>query len=232
MRMRFRLRFSQDPVILAKIYFYSRTHAKEFKEISWFRPSENDLGNQHKQTIAQESERAQEQDEKKRKKCHGNRKLQRYRRKLRQRGMKTSVNTEASAVQENIQQNEQTIIVLSINQATSLSVKSIQHKITKKKKCNRNKQSSFINKNHINQVDQFESMKNDSADYTIISNEILYQRTAPAFNLSQKFNDSFSTDKKIQIIRQYISLIDQVCFQQLKQIQWKYYLHIGLTQGI
>ncbi|CAF1690400.1 unnamed protein product, partial [Adineta ricciae] len=81
-------------------------------------------------------------------------------------------------------------------------------------------------------MDQFESIRNDTVDYAIISNEILYQRTAPAFNLSPKFNDLSSADEKIQIIRQYISLIDQVCFQQLRQIQWKYYLHIGLTQGI
>ena len=182
------------------------------------------FANQHHQTIKQELERAQEQNEKKKKKkCRGNRKLQRYRRKLRQRGMNTPVNTDSSIVNESIQQNEQ---------ATFLSFKSIQHRITKKKTCNRNKQSSFINKNNINQVDQFEFTGNDLVDYTIISNDILYQRTAPAFNLSQKFNDLFSGDKKIQIIRQYISLIDQVCFQQLKQIQWKYYLHIGLTQGI
>ena len=88
--------------------------------------------------------------------------------------------------------------------------------ITKKKKWNRNKQSSLINKNNIHQVDQFESIRNDSVDYTIISNEILYQRIAPAFNLSSKFNDLFSEDKKIQIIRQYISFIDRVCFQELK----------------
>ncbi|CAF1688276.1 unnamed protein product, partial [Adineta ricciae] len=184
------------------------------------------FANQHRQAIEQELERAQEQNEKKKKKkCHGNRKLQRYRRKLRQRGMNTSVHTKSSLVQESIQQKERTIIGSTTDQATSLSVKSVQHKITKKKKCNTNKQSSFINKNNIHHVDQFESIRNDTVDYTIISNEILYQRTAPAFNLSQKFNDLFSADKKIQIIRQYISLIDQVCFQQLKQIQWKYYRH-------
>ncbi|CAF1514725.1 unnamed protein product [Adineta ricciae] len=190
--------------------------------------------NQHLQTIEQELECAREQNEKKKKKkkCHGNRKLQRYRRKLRQRGINTSIDTESSVVQENIQQNERTIIGSTTDGETSLSVKSVQHKITKKKKCNTNKQSSFINKNNIHQVDQFEFVRNDSVDYTIISNEILYQSTAPAFNLSPKFNGLFSADEKIQIIRQYISLIDQVCFQQLKQIQWKYYLHLGLTQGI
>ncbi|CAF1688847.1 unnamed protein product, partial [Adineta ricciae] len=186
--------------------------------ISFYQDHCLSFARQHHQAIEQELERAQEQHEKKKKKkCHGNRKLQRYRRKLRQRGMNTSINTESSVVQENIQRNEQTIIASTTDQATSLPVKSVQHKITKKKKCNTNKQSGFINKNNIHQVDQFESIRNDSVDYTIISNEILYQTTVPAFNLSPKFNDLFSADKKIQIIRQYISLIDQVCFQQLKQ---------------
>ncbi|CAF1461250.1 unnamed protein product [Adineta ricciae] len=135
----------------------------------------------------------------KRKRCHANRKLQRYRRKLRNQGIDLSVHSKLSSTNENSQHHKQTIINSTIIEATCPPVKSIQQKITKKKKCNQNN----------SQLDPVEFMGNDLVDYNAISDEMLYQRTLTAFNRSDKFNSYFIGDKKIHFIRRYIHLIAQ-----------------------
>ncbi|CAF1533999.1 unnamed protein product [Adineta ricciae] len=102
------------------------------------------------------------QEYNRKKRCHSNRKLQRYRQKLRKQDLKSTIDTEP------------------------------------------------LTTNYV---------KDGSVDCTVISDEILYERTSVVFNQSEKFNQLFNSNPKIRFIRQYISLIDQLSYQKLRETQ-------------
>ncbi|CAF1380453.1 unnamed protein product [Adineta ricciae] len=147
---------------------------------------------------------AMEQVEKqKKKKCRGNRKLQRYRRRLRKQCVKLPINEKLSTANV-IMEPTESAIISPIVAETAASMKKCKTVATAK----------------------------DSVDYTTTSDEVLHQKTSQAFSRSEKFDNIFNPVEKIHFIRQYISLIDQLSFQQLQESQWKYYHHIGTTRNI
>ncbi|CAF1534205.1 unnamed protein product [Adineta ricciae] len=167
-------------------------------------PFYQDLCSNHfNNTEAMEQEAKQEKKKKTKTKCRGNRKLQRYRRRLRKQCVQLSINEELSTASAITKPKESTSIGLIVDETT-----------VSMKKCTT------------------VTATNDSVDYTTVSDEVLQQKTSQAFNRSEKFNNIFNQVERIHFIRQYISLIDQLSFHQLQEIQWKDYQHIGTTRNM
>ena len=190
----------------------------------------------------QHSQQQQQQHDKQKKKCHGNRKLQRYHRKLRKQGMDSHTiielissytDTKQSKTDEVIEQNEQTG-KLTGSENISYSTKQIK----KKNKKNINEQHTAIErkKNKSNESVSNKTFKeltiiNDSVDYTTVPDEIVSQISIIAFNEIEQIFSFLNEDEKIKSIRHYITLIDRLSYVQLQEFQWKYYHHIGMTQN-
>ena len=195
--------------------------------------------------MIQETRHSQQlnQYDKQKKKCRGNRKLQRYRRKLRKQGMDSQtitelinsyIDTKQSKTDGVIQQKEQTG-KLSGNDSISYSSKQIK----KKNKKNIYKQHTAIgrkknksNESVSNKIFKELTMINDSVDYTTVSDEIVSQISIIAFNEIEQIFSFLNEDEKIKSIRDYITLIDRLSYVQLQEFQWKYYHDIGMTQNI
>ena len=147
---------------------------------AWYPSSSN------QDQIIQETQYSQQQNQydKQKKKCRGNRKLQLYRRKLRKQGMDSQtitelinsyIDTKQSKTDEVIQQNEQTG-KLNDNDSISYSTKQIK----KKNKKNINEQHTTIGRKKNkstqsvpNKIFKELTMINDSVDYATVPDEIV-----------------------------------------------------------
>ena len=191
--------------------------------------------------IIQETQHSQQQQQhdKQKKKCRGNRKLQRYRRKLRKQGMDSHtipellspcIDTKQSKTDAVIQQNEQTG-KLRGNEDVPYSTKQIkknineQHTAIERKK---NKSNESVSNKTLKEL----TMINDSVDYTTVPDEIVSQISITAFNEIEQIFSFLNEDERIKSIRHYITLIDRLSYAQLQEFQWKYYHDIGTTQNI
>jgi hypothetical protein len=205
---------------------------------------QNDLTNDVSVSKAQKDY----QTNKRVKKSHGNRKLQRYRRKLRNQGLDSDtiaqltsswVDTTPSKSNEIIQeQNEKTI---SITVSETMFHPPKPHKKMRKqnKKKNINNKQIIIKKKKINSSEYVSTKKvktppiiKDSFDYAKIPDEIFSQMFSTAFDGTQNFVCFLNEDEKIKFIRHYTSLIDRLSYLQLQEFQWKHYYQIGMTQNI
>ena len=185
---------------------------------------------------------SQQQQENQGKKSRGNRKLQRYRRKLPQQGMSSDTIAEMNNSWVHTSQ-------LKANEVTQQSIQTAESTVDenvmsplKSIKENKSNTKQFINKKKKKSTSStYVSMKNvkpppamtsDSIDYTSIPDEVFSHMFSIAFNGIENRNNFSNVDQKIQLIRHYTSLIDRLSYVQLQEVQWKHYHHIGRTQNI
>lgn len=181
----------------------------------------------------------------KKKRGHGNRKMQRYRRKLRKQAMNqstttditndTMVNRNALAFDEQIVEKQELVTETVEPQPVDPPLKSIkqkrkkkftkQHTIVKKVKIIGSKYSS---KRKVKEV----PIIKDTFDYAQLPDIIFYQMYSTVFNENEDLFCFANTDDRIKFVRQYTSLIDRLSYVQLQELQWKYYYDIGMTQNI
>lgn len=182
-----------------------------------------------------------------RKKSHGNRKMQRYRRKLRNQGMKPDtiaklisewVNV-APVITEKVTELNTEITKTSANDTIVCSLVPIQYKekILEKKKIIKRRKLVKKKKTASSRYLSTRKMKastktKDSVDYNTIPDEIFLQMLSTDTNGTQKFDCYLNGDEQIKFIRQYTTLIDRICYLELQKFQWKFYHHIGMTQNI
>ena len=207
-------------------------------------PSEYSSSSNQNQIIqeTQHSQQQKQQHEKQKKKCRGNRKLQRYRRKIRKQGMdshtiteliNSCIDTKQSKTDAVIQQNEQTG-KLSGNESIRYSTKQVKKKnkknINEQHTANERKKSKS-NESVSNKIFKELTMINDSVDCATVSDEIVSPISITAFHEIEQLFIVLNEDEKIKFIRHYITLIDRLSYVQLQEFQWKYYHNIGITQN-
>ncbi|CAF1645710.1 unnamed protein product, partial [Didymodactylos carnosus] len=159
----------------------------------------------------------QHQQHEQKKKSHGNRKLQRYRRKLRNQGMNpntiaevissTWVDMDLSVPNQATQEKEETPNSTA-NETMFYPPKPIKKKTKKKNKKNINKKQTIIKKKK-NKSDEYVSKRkvkesakiNDVIDYTSVPDEIFSQMLSTAFNGIEQLNCFLNEDEKIAFIR-------------------------------
>ena len=193
------------------------------------------------------NEQNDHQTKKKRaKKCRGNRKLQRYRRKLRQQGM----NSEAIAKQINsfvpttitttTQSKDDKVTQEQTEKITATSFNEDDTTIFHLAKANQmKKESIFIKRKDSTSSVSVSNKKvktppviKDSFDYVSVPDEVFFQMSSTVFNGIPEIEDLLNDDEKIKLIRHYTSLIDRISYVKLQEFQWKYYYQIGMTQNI
>ena len=215
---------------------------------------------QQPQKQQQEEEQSQQQQEKQRNKSRGNRKLQRSRRKLRKQGInadamarstRESINIELSKSYQIEQPNIETTTVL-VAESVFRSKTIISKKYIKNKQQQRRttilKQKTNISR--ITTMDPIqlsattattktESSKNTSTttntsfDSIDVSNETVYEMLLQAFNDdTEKLTHYLNGNQNIQFASEYINLISRLSCIKLKQSQWNWYHHIGMTRNI
>ena len=153
----------------------------------------------------------------KKKKSHRNRRMQRYRRKSRKQCVNISIEQHHSTINTIIKQNA--------SLSTSSTVDKTDFRMVDSAKKITNELVAIKNSKPVAKI-------NDSINYASVSDEVLHQITSQVFKRLEKFNNIFNQIEKIYFICQFIGLIDQLSFQQLQEIQWKYYHHIGITRNI
>ena len=192
--------------------------------------------------MQEQPQRPPQQQKKQKKKKHGNRKLQRYRRKLRNQGIDSHtiaklisswVDTSPSKTHQTAQQNRQVMKSTTLENL-SQSPESIQQTNTKKKKGKIDEKQTMVTKkkSHLNKAVPMEKVEarkmiKDSVDYVTMPDEIFSQMLSTAFNGSEKLICFWNEDEKIEFTRHYTSLIDRLSYVQLQEFQWKYYHHLG-----
>ena len=184
---------------------------------------------------------SQQQQENQGKKSRGNRKLQRYRRKLSQEAMNSDTTAEMNnswvhtsqlkaneVTQQSIQTTESTVGENEVSPLKSIK----ENKSNTKQFVNKKKKSLSSTYVSMKQVKSSSAMTNDSIDNTSIPDEVFSHMFSIAFNGIENMNNFSNEDQKIQLIRHYTSLIDRLSYVQLQEVQWKHYHHIGRTQNI
>ena len=74
---------------------------------------------------------------------------------------------------------------------------------------------------------------NTSFDSIDVSNETVYEMLLKAFNDdTEKLTDYLNRSQNIQFAHEYIHLISRLSCIKLKQSQWNWYHHIGMTRNI
>ena len=174
---------------------------------------------------------------KNRKKSRGNRKLQRYRRNLRNQDMDSdtngklmnlSVDTTPAKNDEIIQEpNEKTIMTI-INETISNVLQIIQEKNEQNKSKNQIRSEKLVSNRKV----KTPPLIKDTFDYSTIPDEVFSQMLSVAFNGTEKLSCLLNANEKMKFIRHYTSLIDRQSYVQLQEFQWKYYYHIGTTRNI
>ena len=207
---------------------------------------ENDLINDVSTSNVQNNHQTKE----KAKKCRGNRKLQRYRRKLRQQGMDSDTitklinsfvdTTQSKSDKVTQEQNEKTTPT-TINDETTMFhvVKANEKKKNQKQNKNIKKKPIIVKKKNNNSSTSVSNRKvktapliKDSFDYGSIPDEVFFQMSSTVFDRTQNIVCPLNEDEKIKFIRHYTSLIDRLCYVKLQEFQWKYYYQIGMTENI
>ncbi|CAF1532884.1 unnamed protein product [Adineta steineri] len=190
---------------------------------------------------------------KQKKKSRGNRKLQRYRRKLRKQGMDTDTIIRITDVRVDIDsERSNEIMTQSIETTNSVVIETICDEIAmvekNEKHVNINKHQlvspkqpnlkRLIHTNKVNSLTFVQPLKKTSTsnsspvDYTNIPDQIFFQMLSTAFNDVDKLGYFLNEKEKIEFIREYTSLIDRLSYVKLQEQQWNYYYHIGMTQNI
>ena len=189
------------------------------------------------------------EESKPKKKSRGNRKMQRYRRKLRNQGVKPDTIAKLISEWVNVAPGTTEKVTELDTETTNTSANDtivcslvpipIQHKekILEKKKII--KQRKLVKKKKTTSSRYLSTRKmkastntKDSVDYNTIPDEIFLQMLSTDTNGTQKLDCYLDGDEQIKFIRQYTSLIDRICYLQLREFQWKYYHHIGMSQNI
>ena len=190
--------------------------------------------------IIQEVQPSSQQQAKK--KCHGNRKLQRYRRKLRDRGMApdaivclTNAWVDMSSTKSNDTTQEK------METETSFVKETISHRTTtmsaKKRQTNKQPSKTMKKKNNSNpstyrsKISSSATMEK-SVNYTNIPDGVFCQMLLSAFNGIDKLDRFSNENEKIEFVRHYTDLIDRFSHLKLQQFQWNYYHHLGMVQNI
>ena len=206
----------------------------------------------------EEEEQSQQQQEKQRKKSRGNRRLQRSRRKLRKQGINADamarstgepIDIELSKSYQIEQPNIGTTTVL-VTEPVFRSKTIISKKYIKNKQQQR-RNTILKQKTNISRITTMgpmqlsatttttESSKNTSTttntsfDSIDVSNETVYEMLLKAFNEdTEKLIHYLNGSQNIQFARDYINLISRLSYVKLKQSQWNWYHHIGMTRNI
>lgn len=201
----------------------------------------------------EEQSQQQQQQEKQRKKSRGNRKLQRSRRKLRKQGTnadamahstRESIDIELSKSYQIEQPNIETKSILVAEPV--FRPRTITAKKYKQNKQQQRRNTMLKNKTNISRIRTMspmqlstDSSKNTSAttnttfDSTDVSDETLYEMLLKAFNGdTEKLTHYLNGSQSIQFVREYTNLISRLSSIQLKQSQWNWYHHIGITRNI
>ena len=169
------------------------------------------------QIVEQNSQQQLQGRSAKKRKSRGNRRMQRYRRKSRKQCVNISIEQHHSTINAIIKQNA--------SLSTSSTVDKRDFRLANSAMKVSDELVAIKNSKPVAKI-------NDSINYASVSDEVLYQITSLAFKRLEKFNNIFNQIEKIHFICQFIGLIDQLSFQQLGEIQWKYYHHIGITRNI
>ena len=191
---------------------------------AWYPSSSN------QDQIIQETQYSQQQNQydKQKKKCRGNRKLQLYRGKLRKQGVNSQtitelinsyIDTKQSKTDKVIQQNEQTG-KLNDNDSIPYSTKQIKKNINEQHTAIERKKNKS-NQSVSNEIFKELTVINDSVDYATVPEEIVSEIPITAFNEIGQLFIVLNEDEKIKFIRHYISLIDRLSYVQLQEFQWK-----------
>ena len=178
----------------------------------------------------------QQRNGKQKRKSRGNRKLQRFRQKLRRQGMDSHsrIDLEQSKTDEVSTKNER-IIKPSVNERTFDSIKRNKKEGTRnisEQQITIKKQQSKSNASVSNNILEDLTTINDLVDCTTIPDEIVSQISTTAWNEIETLSSFLNENEKTKVIHHYISLIDRLSYVQLQEVQWKYYHEIGMTQNI
>ena len=201
----------------------------------------------HVQVIRHEEQSQQ----KSKKKCHGNRKLRRYRRKMRKRAMNTDARSQLTNPSVDNESETNNTIPPQNTETTSSSIhESVVHQttVTKKRNMNNRYSLSLETKNNLKRLTNFididtisiiQSSKNlmatidTSFDYMNTSDEAFHRMLLQAFiNDTEKLNHFLNENEQIPFIRRYTSLMGRVSYIKLQQLQWDWYYDIGMTRNI
>ncbi|CAF1457027.1 unnamed protein product [Adineta steineri] len=195
----------------------------------------------------------QELQHKQKKKSRGNRKLQRYRRKLRNQGMDTDTIMRVTDAWVDIDSEEKSEVIEQNIETTNLTVnETMFHGITVAEKNKTHakiykhglvspKQSNLKRLIHTNEVNSLTSVQqskrtstsnNSSIDYTNVLDQIFFHMLSTAFNDVDKLGHFLNEKEKLEFIREYTILIDRLSYVKLQEQQWNYYYHTGMTQNI
>lgn len=196
--------------------------------------TENQLSSEYQ--MIQEAETISEErvEKKGKKRCRGNRKMQRYRRNLRKQSMKSGTTIQStdacmetdSSISISVTKNNEQTVKLIDTEAIDYSSRPMTRK--KRKINKKNVRSKSIHRKKVRRV----PIIHDVVDYTTVSDEIFLQMLSKAFIDAEQLNSILNEEEKIKFIRRFTSLIDRVCYLRLQENQWKYYHHIGITQNI
>lgn len=186
-----------------------------------------------------------QQTRKKKKKCRGNRVMQRYRRNLRKQNSNQGATTDMTDVslvnkgsvtpEDRLQEEQKQTVEIVEHDIVDSPLKSIKQKRNKKNK----KKQTIIKKVKVigseysskRKVKELPLIK-DTFGYAKLSDAVFYQLYSTVFHDNEDLLRFLNTDAKIQLIRQYTSLVDRLSYVQLQEVQWKYYYDIGMTQNI
>lgn len=163
------------------------------------------------------------------KKSRGNRKLQRYRRNLRNQDMNSDSSGKLmiSFVDATASRNEETTTTI-----TDQTIVHVSQIIKGKNKQNKKNNQIRSNKSVSSREVKTPPLIKDTFNYSSILDEIFSQMLSVAFSGAEKLSCLLNVDEKLKFIRDYTSLIDRQSYVQLQEFQWKYYYDIGMTQNI
>ena len=211
---------------------------------------------QQPQQQQQEEEQSQQQQEKQRNKSRGNRKLQRYRRKLRKQEINADAMAHSTRASINIELSKSCQIEQPNIETTSILVaqpvfppRTITAKKYKQNKQPQRRNTMLKKKTNSSRIRTMgpmqlsatttDSSKNTSTttnttfDSTDVSDQTLYEMLLKAFNGdTEKLTHYLNGSQNIQFVREYTNLISCLSSIKLKQSQWNWYHHIGITRNI
>ncbi|CAF4417500.1 unnamed protein product, partial [Adineta steineri] len=153
-------------------------------------------------------------NDKNKSKSRGNRKLQRYRRKLRKLNQDTgSISKVSNMVIDNdvLSISDEVTNETVVDHSTNVIEKNeiVQQQVMD------NKTTIELNQDVSTKKKKSQMVTNDSADYKNISNDIFIQMLSTAFANKNKLNQLMNQEEQILFIREYTNLIDRLYCLQL-----------------
>ena len=75
-------------------------------------------------------------------------------------------------------------------------------------------------------------IQNEQSSFTDTPDQVFDRMLLTSFPVEEKLDQFLNGKDKVEFIRRYTGLLDQLFYLKLKQAQWDYYLQIGQRQNI